>query len=146
MRKLLPTLIGIILVASSCTKDPVVAPTQDRPVAKKIEFDVFASKDYNDPFYDNALAEVRLTISKSSLKNNTSTIVWDTTYNFRQFKQYPQMMQKIQIEKNVEHYENTELLRVSTVVRYNFNGYLSMEAKGEDVLRNQNFKLATVSF
>jgi hypothetical protein len=145
MKKVIPVLIGVALIASSCTKDPVVVP-QETPVNKKIEFNVFTQHDYSNAVYDNALAEVHLSISKTSLKNNTTSIVWDTTYSFRQFRQYPQVDQKIKIEKNIEHYENSETLDVSSVVRYNFNGYMSMEAKGDPVLRNQTFKLATVTF
>ena len=120
--------------------------TPEAPVTKKIDFEVYTQKDYSDAYYDNALAEVYLSIAKASYKDNKTTILWDTTYNFRQFKQYPQMAQKYIIEKTVEHYENSETLQVSTVVRYNFNGYRSMEAKGDPVLANQKYKLATVSF
>ena len=146
MRRLIPLLIGITTVVVSCSKDPFVNATPEVPVDKKVAFEVFTQKDYSEAFYDNALAEVHLSIAKTGFKDNKTTIVWDTTYNFRQFKYYPQLQQKISIEKNVQHYENSEELLLSTVVRYNFNGYLSMEAKGDPVLRNQKFKLATVSF
>jgi hypothetical protein len=146
MKQLLPALIGIALVVSSCTKQPLETVTPETPVTKKIAFEVYTQKDYSDAFYDNALAEVRLSIGKINYKDGKTTILWDTTYNFRQFKQYPQMVQKYTIEKTVEHYENSETLQVSTIVRYNFNGYLSMEAKGDPVLANQKYKLATVSF
>ena len=139
-------MIGVAFVASSCKKQPSLDAAPEMPVTKKIAFEVFTQKDYSDAFYDNALAEVHLSIAKTGYKDNKATVVWDTTYNLRQFRQYPQMPQKINIEKMVQHYENSETLLVSTIVRYNFNGYLSMEAKGEPVLRNQQFKLATVSF
>ena len=113
---------------------------------KTIAFNVYAEKDYSDAFYDNALAEVRLSIGKISLKSNTTEIVWDTTYSFRQFKQYPQVGQMIHIEKQVPHFENSELLRVGKVVRYNVGGSSSMEASGEDLHWFEKSKLVTVSF
>jgi hypothetical protein len=146
MKRLLPALIGIALVVSSCTKQPVETVTPETAVAKKIAFEVYTQKDYSDAFYNNALAEVKLSIGKINYKDSKTTVLWDTTYNFRQFKQYPQMGQKYIVEKMVDHYENSESLQVSTVVRYNFNGYLSMEAKGDPVLVNEKYKLATVSF
>jgi hypothetical protein len=146
MKRILPVLIGVAVIAASCTKQPPVVVAPEVPVTKKVAFEVFTQKDYSDASYDNALAEVRLSIAKQAYKDDKTTIVWDTTYSFRQFKQYPQLAQKIIIEKMVQHYENSENLQVSTVVRYNFNGLMSMEAKGDPVLRNQNYKLATVSF
>ena len=146
MRKFLPAVIGMAIMFGSCSKDPQVAVAPEAPVTKKIDFEVYAQKDYSDSYYDNALAEIRLSIAKTSYKENKTVIVWDTTYNFRQFRQYPQMGQKFVIQKIVDHYENSENLQVSTIVRYNFNGYLSMEAKGDPVLANQKYKLATVSF
>jgi hypothetical protein len=146
MKQFLPALTGIAIIVSSCTKQPPLAVVPEAPVTKKIDFEVYTQKDYSDAYYDNALAEVRLSIAKASYKDDKTTIVWDTTFNFRQFKQYPQMAQKYMIEKTVEHYENSETLQVFTVVMYNFNGYRSMEAKGDPVLANQKYKLATVSF
>jgi hypothetical protein len=136
---------ALLLTLFSCSKDPVQVQ-QETPVNKTIAFAVFTSKDYNDAFYDNAFAEVRLSIGKINLKNNTTEIIWDTTYNFRQFKQYPKLDQKIHLEKVVSHFENAEVLQTSTVVRYNFNGNLSMEAKGDPVQRYERYKLMTVSF
>ena len=146
MKRILPVLIGVAFIAASCTKEPPVVAVPEVPVTKKIAFEVFTQKNYNDAFYDNALAEVHLSIAKTGYKDNTTTIVWDTTYSFRQFRHYPEIAQKIAIEKIVPHYESSELLHVSKVVRYSFNGYMSMEAAGEDVLRNQTYKLVTVSF
>jgi hypothetical protein len=146
MKRFLPALTAIAIIVSSCTKQPPLAVVPEAPVTKKIDFEVYTQKDYSDAFYDNALAEVRSSIAKISYKDDKTTIVWDTTYNFRQYKQYPQMAQKYTIEKTVDHYENSETLQVSTIVRYNFNGYVSMEAKGDPVLANQKYKLATVSF
>ena len=137
-------LIGLWL--TSCKKDPVEVPLAETPVTKTITFNVYASKDYSDAFYDNALAEVHLEIGKISLKDNSIKTVWDTTYSFRQFKQYPQAAQMIRIEKAVPHFENSELLRVGKVVRYNVGGSPSMEASGEDLHWFEKTKLVTVSF
>lgn len=146
MRKLLPVLTGILIIISSCTKQTAGIVAPEVPLAKKIVFEVYTQKDYTDAFYDHALAEVQLSIGKINYKDSKTTIIWDTTYNFRQFKQYPQDAQKYIIEKMVEHFENSESLQVSSVVRYNFNGHLYMEAKGDPVLTNEKYKLTTVSF
>lgn len=136
--------LGLLL--AGCTKDPVPSVAPEIPVDKTIAFNVYAAKDYSDVFYDNALAEVRLSIGKINLKSNTTQIIWDTTYSFRPFKEYPQAAQMIHLEKVVPHYENSEVLQASTVVRYNVDGHPSMEAKGDPVQRNERYKLMTVSF
>lgn len=140
-----PLAAAAALLLLSCQKNPVDTPVAETPVTKTIAFQVFASKDYNEAFYDNSLAEIKLSIGKINLKSNTTEIIWDTTYSFRQFRQYPQAAQMIHLEKIVQHYENAEVLQTSAVVRYNVDGYPSMEAKGDPVQRGERFKLVTVS-
>lgn len=142
MPRFLPLLIAVVITVSSCTKHSVESKLEE-PVTKTVSFEVYAAKDYNDPFYDNALAEVKLGIGVLNLKNNTTTVVWDTTFNFRQLKQYPQAAQKIIIDKTLQHLPNSELLQVSKTVRYNVNGTMSMESSGEGVVSTS--KLVTVS-
>lgn len=133
------------LMVSSCKKDAAVVP-QETPVDKRIEFNVFTQHDYSNAVYNTALAEVRLSISKTNLKTSTTGIVWDTVFSFRQFRQYPRANQMIKLGKNVRHYENSETLDVSSVVRFNHNGYMSMEAKNDPVLQSETYKLAVVTF
>jgi hypothetical protein len=54
----------------------------ERPVIKKIALKVFTEKDDNDAFYDNALAEVHLSIAKKGYKDNKTTVVWDAILQF----------------------------------------------------------------
>ena len=143
MTRFLPLLIGVLVTTSSCTKQPPITERPEELVTKGVSFEVYAAKDYNDPFYDNALAEVKLGIGLTNLKTNITTVVWDTTFSFRQLRQYPQVAQKIIIDKTLQHLPNTELLQVSKTIRYNVNGYLSMEASGEGVTSTS--KLVTVS-
>jgi len=133
MSRFLAPLIAIALIASSCTKQRPLATSPEKSVIKNVAFEVYAAKDYSEAFYDNSLAEIKLSIAILNLKNNTTTVAWDTTYDFRQLKQYPQIGQKIRIDKAVEHLENSELLHVSKTVRYNVNGQMSMDASGEGV-------------
>jgi hypothetical protein len=133
MNRILPLLVGVVITASSCTRQP---PIENRPeviVTKAVSFEVFAARDYNEPFYDNALAEVKLSVAVMNLKNNTTTVAWDTTFNFRKLKQYPQPAQRITIEKTLQHLHASELLHVSKIVRYNVNGVMSTQASGEGV-------------
>ena len=143
MTRFLPFLVGVVIIPSSCKKQPPLGINLEQPVTKSISFEVYAAKDYNDAFYDNALAEVKLGIGVINLKTNVATVVWDTTFNFRQLKQYPQVGQKILIDKTLQHLPNTELMHVSKTIRYNVNGYLSMESSGEGV--TSTGKLVTVS-
>lgn len=146
MKPTLPILATLGLFFTSCKKNPVEIPIAETPVTKTITFNVYTAKDYSDAFYDNAQAEVHLEIGKISLKDNSMKTVWDTTYSFRQFRQYPQAAQMIRIEKAVPHFENSELLRVGKVVRFNVGGASSMEASGEDLHWFEKSKLVTVSF
>lgn len=146
MKPTLPLAAAFALLLLSCKKYPVEKPVAEVPVTKTVAFNVYASKDYSDAFYDNSLAEVRLSIGTINLKDNTTQISWDTTFSFRQFKQYPQAFQMFHIEKMISHFENEEVLQTSAVVRYNVNGSPSMEAKGDPVQRGERFKLITVAF
>jgi hypothetical protein len=146
MKSALPFVAAVGLLLFSCKKNPVDPPVAEIPVTKTVAFNVYTAKDYSDAYYDNALAEVRLSIGKIGLKENKTEMIWDTTYSFRPFRQYPQAAQMIHLEKVVPHYESSEVLQTSAVVRYNFNGDLSMEAKGDPVQRGERFKLVTVSF
>lgn len=146
MKLTLPFAAAAALLLLSCRKDSIETPAPETPVTKTVAFHVYASKDYSGAFYDNALAEIRLSIGKMNLKNNVTEVVWDTTYSFRQFNQYPQVAQMIQLEKAVPHFENAEVLQTSVVVRYNVNGILSMEAKGDPVQRYEKYKRVTVAF
>jgi hypothetical protein len=143
MFRFLPLFIGIVITTFSCTKQTPVANKPEQPVTKSVSFEVYAARDYNNPFYDNALAEVKLSVAILNLKTNTTTVVWDTTFNFKQLKQYPQIAQKITIDKTLQHLPNSELLHVSKTVRYNVNGSMSMESSGEGV--SSTSKLVTVS-
>ncbi len=133
MNRFLPLLIAIVLISSSCTRQPPVEITPEQTVTKNVAFEVYAAKDYSDAFYNNALAEIKLGLAILNLKNNSTTVIWDTTYDFRQLRQYPQIDHKIRIDKLVQHLENSELLHVSKTVRYNINGQMSMESTGEGV-------------
>jgi len=133
MSRFLPTFMAVILIASSCSKQPPFENRPEQSVTKKVAFEVYATKDYTDASYENALAEIKLSIAILNLRNNSTAVVWDTTYSFRQLKQYPQIAQKIRIDKTVQHLESSELLNLSKTVRYNVNGQLSIDASGEGV-------------
>jgi len=143
MSRFLPFLIGAVIAVSSCTKQPLIEGKLEEPVTTSLSFEVYAARDYNDVYYDNSLAEVRLGIGVINLKTNITTVVWDTSFSFRQLKQYPQIAQKTLISKMIQHLPNSELLNVSKAVRYNVNGYMSMESSGESVTSTS--KLVSVS-
>jgi len=143
MNRFLPLLIAVVLISSSCTKHSPVETRPEQAITKNVAFEIYSARDYHDAFYDNALAEIKLAITILNLKNNSTTVVWDTTYDFRQLNQYPQVGQKIRIDKIVQHLENSELLHVSKTVRYNINGQMSMESSGEGLVSTS--KLFVVS-
>ena len=143
MNKFLLFVLTMCLLAS-CKKSQEIA--EESQVQKSIFFELFTEKDYSDSFYENAFAEVHLQISKTNIQTNQSSMVWDTTYSFRNFSQYPQIEQKIALQKQVQLYDSKEQLTVGSVVRYKFNGYISMEARSEDWYKGSNSKTFTVSF
>lgn len=131
MRKLVPVFIVVALL--SCSKKNH-EPVPENPVTKKIEYHIFAAKDYSSPVYAKIKADLRLQIRKINFKTGETQLLWDSVFITRNITDFPQYVNKIIVEKFYAVYESKEKLNGSYSVKYDDDGYISQEAKGNDVV------------
>jgi hypothetical protein len=131
MTKLVPL---IILIGSfACTKKrPQPAP--ETAASKKVEYHIFAAKDYSHPSYANIKANLRLQIRKINYKTGEMELLWDSVFAAKNITDFPQYANKIIIQKFYPVYESKEKLNGSYSVKYDDNGFISQEGWGDDVV------------
>jgi len=122
-------IIGLI----ACSKKPPV-PTAENPVVKKIEYHIFAAKDYTAPIYANVKADVRLQIRRMNFKTGDVELLWDSSFASKNITDFPQYVNKIIVEKFYPVFESKEKLNGSVSVKYNQDGYISQEGWADDVI------------
>lgn len=131
------------LLLASCTKDPEKLSVLEKPVEKKVVFQVFATKDYSPALFDKVQTTVTLTLGAIANKTGTFTKIWDTTLNGH-IRTFPQFDQKIQIEKTFTLVESAEKLQVAKSVRYDDNGQIQQSASFEPIPTGTNIFLMGV--
>ena len=137
MKIFLPVLMVIGFIG--CNKQTPVPP--ETPVSKKIEYHIFAAKNYSAPVYANVKADVRLQIRRINYKTGDMQLLWDTSFITRSIADFPQYVNKIVIQKFYPVLESKEKLNGSVSVRYNDSGYISQEAWSDDVVPGEMFTL-----
>ena len=131
MRKLVPVLMLVGLMA--CHKE-CLELIQENPVTKKLEYHIFAAKDYSAPVYAHIKVDVRLQIRKMNYKTGDMELLWDSSFATKNITDYPQYMNKTIIQKFYPVYESKEKLNASYVIKYDDNGYISQQALADDVV------------
>ncbi len=77
------------------------------------------AQDYSGPAYDGVDAEVSLAISRINKQTGASTLVWDSTIQFKSLRSFPQAQNPRQIVKLVSNVDNnTETVSASYGIRY----------------------------
>lgn len=133
----------LLLLLASCAKDPAPVPVLEKPVEKKVIYQVFANKDYSPAIYDKVQTSVTLTVGAVANKTGAFTKVWDTTLNGH-IRTFPKFDQKIQIEKTFALIESVEKLQVAKSVRFDDNGKIQQSASFEPVPTGSNIFLMGV--
>jgi hypothetical protein len=135
MRNLICLLI--LLSAVACRKEHdnngVVEPT-----IKKLEWHVYASDDYTEPWLSAMTATVQVHIYKADTMRHTLQNIWDTTFTARTIREYPLLPQKHLILKEIPHFRS-ETLRVWYNIRYEMNGSASEMGHMKPVLEPFTF-------
>jgi hypothetical protein len=103
-----------ILVFASCKKQ---APAPVRMTTKTLTFEVYAETDYSSLTPD-VQSDVALLIKKRNAVNSTITILFDSTMPFRPLIQYPQVSQKMVVQKQVSVEVNNDVIEMDVSVRY----------------------------
>lgn len=121
MRKLL--YLGLLLGAVACRKqhEDVVL---EEPALKKLEWHVYASENYTEPWLDSMTARVEVRIYKSDTASHTTQTLWDTTFAARTIHGYPMLPQKHIIKKEIPLLLR-EKLQVWYNIRYEMHGSAS---------------------
>lgn len=131
MAKFIPLVILIGFFA--CTKKrPQPAP--ETAVTKKVEYHIFAAKDYSHPIYANIKADLRLQIRKINYKTGETELLWDSAFATKNITNFPQYANKIMIQKFYPVFESKEKLNGSYSVKYNDDGHISQEGWADDVV------------
>lgn len=131
------------LLLASCTKDPAPELVLEKPVEKKVIYQVYAAKDYSPAIFDKVQTMVTLTVGAVANKTGAFTKIWDTTINGH-IRTFPQFGQKIQIEKTFTLIESVEKLQVAKSVRFDDNGQIQQSASFEPIPTGTNIFLMGV--
>lgn len=111
-------LMGLTLL-SACSLDEDVAPPAKDKMEHRIEFSIAKAKEYNESIYDEAKAELNLTISIEDLRNGSNTILWDTVFSLRHLREFPAPDAPLVIKKDISRIAAAhEALRLSNSTRY----------------------------
>ncbi|HVF80352.1 MAG TPA: hypothetical protein VM884_00375 [Flavisolibacter sp.] len=137
--KLVVTLVaGLVLLA--CKKNKSIV-SEEVPLSKKVEYHVFAAKDYSDASYQNVKADLRLQIRKINNSTGEMQLIWDRVFATRKIVEFPQYANKLIIEKWFPVLESKEKLNGSLSIRYDYNGLISQVGKGDEVAPGQQATL-----
>ncbi|MCR9016765.1 hypothetical protein [Aquiflexum gelatinilyticum] len=105
----------------------------------QIDFRVAKAKDYSEEIFDGTKASLQLTLSLENMEDGKNTILWDTAFNLRELREFPNPDSPLLFQKNIsEMVKANEVLRFSHIIRYfDRNNATWMEAKGETIPRDQ---------
>jgi hypothetical protein len=132
MKKFTLSILSLLVLLVSCSKDPVLNIAPEPAVTKTVEFYIAQGRDYSATQYDGVRAELRLVVSKDLLSTGSHEILWDSTFTMASLRDYPPMQTPLQISKSVVIYESKEAVRVSSSIRYvHANNATYQIAKGE---------------
>lgn len=141
MNKFVPIIIAVLLIA--CKKKPTeIVP--ENSITKKVEYKVFAAKDYSAPLYANIKADLRLQIRKINFRTGETQLLWDSSFATKYLTEFPQAINKIIIEKYFPVFESKEKLNGSFVIKYDDSGYISQFGHGDDVVPGEMSTLLEV--
>lgn len=138
MKKNVPILLLVVLIA--CRKHRT-GPVLETAVTKKIEYHIFAGKDYSDGIYANVKVDVRLQIQKVNYRTGETNLLWDTVFATKNISDYPQYINKIVINKFYPVLESKEKLTGGFAIKYNDGRYISQEAESDDVVPGEMWTL-----
>jgi hypothetical protein len=143
-RLLLALPLLALTLLSACNPDEDVAPPANDNMEHRIEFSIAKAKEYNEPIYDEAKAELNLTISVEDLRNGSNTILWDTVFSLRHLREFPAPAAPLVIKKDISRIAAThEALRLSNSTRY-FDRNNSTWAAAESEIVPRDFPRAKV--
>jgi hypothetical protein len=107
-----------------------------KPTDKSVAFNIFTEHDFSDARWSDSKVQVRLAISRIRQNPYEEKIEYDSTFAWMDFKDVPEAMRKIQIEKKVSKVnEHTESISISYAYTTSIDGYLV--STGENAFINK---------
>jgi hypothetical protein len=111
-------LLALTLLSACNPEEDVLPPANDK-MEHRIEFSIAKAKEYSEPIYDEAKAELNLTISVEDLRDGSNTVLWDTVFSLRQLREFPAPDAPLVIKKGISRTAAAhQVLRLSNSARY----------------------------
>jgi hypothetical protein len=125
------TLLSLVL--TSCVNSKVTnAQTSVKPSAKSVTFNIYTENDFSDARWSDAKVQIKLAISRISEQPYRQTTEFDTTLAWIEFKDLPEAIKKIQVEKKIPHVnENKEAISISYAYTTSIDGYVKYSRKND---------------
>jgi hypothetical protein len=118
MKKFIFTLFSATLFVACDNSGKTVIPPAETPVNKTVEFTLSPVSDYNQPHYDSASAEVKLSIYKPLYDPYREQILWDTVITKRDLKEYMKLPAPFVIRKTFSILESKEKIGAGYSIAY----------------------------
>lgn len=80
--------MSVIIALSACKKNEIEPLVLEPVFTKTAVFTITPAADYTQPFFNNATAEIKLTVAKQLLNPYREVIIWDTTFQRRPLAQF----------------------------------------------------------
>lgn len=138
MRFVIP-IAFIACLLSACSKQSTELAPEEKPVEKKVVFEVFSEKDYSKPEYAGTpyvtiTAEVGLRLERYNLQTMQTEVIWDTVLTRRKQYEYPIETNKLVIEKTIPVLEGRDHISMGVYISYHSpygnSGYGSFDPIG----------------
>jgi hypothetical protein len=99
---------------------------------KSVAFNVFTDRDFSDARWSDAKVQIKLGISRIRQNPYEEKTEFDTTFAWIEFKDIPDAMRKIQVEKKIKSINaDREAISVSYAYTTSIDGYIKSSGKNE---------------
>ncbi|MDO1448129.1 hypothetical protein Q0590_17780 [Rhodocytophaga aerolata] len=100
--------------------------------SKSVTFNIYTENDFSDARWSDAKVQIKLAVSRINKQPYAQTTEFDTTLAWIEFKDLPEAMKKIQVEKKIPHVnENQEAISVSYAYTTSIDGYVKYSLKND---------------
>jgi hypothetical protein len=134
-------LLAAVIAVTGCVNSKILDPQPHiKLIDKSVTFNVYTDKDFSDARWDDAKVQFKLGIVRIRQNPYEETIEFDTTFAWMEFKDLPDTLRKIQVEKMIKNLnEHQESISVSYSYTTSIDGYV-MSAGKNDFINRWEFK------
>jgi hypothetical protein len=141
-------LLAAMISITSCVNSKIVDPQPHiKLIDKSVTFNVYTDKDFSDARWDDAKVQIKLGIARIRQNSYEEKIEFDTTFAWIEFKDLPDALRKIQIEKMISNLNaNQENISVSYSYTTSIDGYLMSAGKNDFINKLETKKVIDIQF